>query len=35
MLDRALYRRGASRQELLERLPTLEAESEPAVDRRS
>jgi len=35
MLDRALYRRGASRQELLERLSTLEAESEPAVDRRS
>ena len=32
MLDRALYLRGSSREELLERLSTLEAESEPAVE---
>ena len=31
MFDRALYLRGASRQELLERLSTLESETEPAV----
>jgi hypothetical protein len=29
MFDRALYLRGASREELLERLSTLESESEP------
>jgi hypothetical protein len=32
MFDRALYLRGASREELLERLSSHEAESEPAVE---
>ena len=35
MFDRALYLRGASRVELLERLSDLEAESEPAVENGS
>jgi hypothetical protein len=32
MLDRALYLRGASREELLERLSMVEAEAEPAAE---
>ena len=32
MFDRALYLRGASREELLDRLSVVEAESEPVVD---
>ena len=35
MFDRALYLRGTSREELLERLSSVEAENEPAVENHN